>query len=169
MRLNSLTCSQLGWSLSQAHTQSGAFPFLGYSRTLCKLLSIRLGYLLTRLYLHPESAEMGLVNAWKKPAFGTEYHLGKSRLSDLFIEPQQGTDNCVTNQCHQFATMKAPRFQEGIQLPHLPLGICIFSGLCMMPKVGKTEQCHCQQNSHAPPELLPLEYFLAAPHCLHNR
>ena len=49
----------------------------------------------------------------------------------LFVEPQQGADNCDVSQRHTFAHQKSPRLQVSIQQPqnspHLIL--CILCGL----------------------------------------
>ena len=49
----------------------------------------------------------------------------------LFIEPQQGADNCDVSQRHAFAHQKSPRLQVSIQQPQNSphLFLCILCGL----------------------------------------
>ena len=76
---------------------------------LCKLFSIKLSHLLTELHLPQHSPELGLVNAGEEPAVGIGEGLAERRLQDLFIEPQQGADNCDVSQRHPFTNQESPR------------------------------------------------------------
>jgi hypothetical protein len=72
---------------------------------------------------------------WRTGHFVLNSHLLPAQLIlyklHLFIEPQEGADNCDISQCHSFAHQKSPRLQVSIQQPqnspHLLL--CILSGL----------------------------------------